>query len=30
MGDDLMGKIKYIGLKDIEITSPEQFIELKN
>ena len=25
-----MGRLMYLGLKDIEVTSAEQFIELKN
>jgi len=30
IGKDKMGKLQYLGVKYIEITSPEQFIELKN
>lgn len=30
MGENLMGRLKYLGLTDLDITEPEQFIQFKN
>ena len=30
IGEDKMCRLEYLGVSEFEITSPEQFIELKN